>query len=905
MANFDDAETPQSTTSPLPKYTKTLNSDLSSLADQTRQFVKPINWSTRWFGCKATLQDVEPAQSRFDHPQSGRCRCSTVVGTPSIAPARREFDKGLEDSMADEELLPKVRPDLTVKRLSDQEFVVKLRARREYFRVGPEEGFLLEALQQPQTQSSLIDAFFARFGEKLATTDVQDFLGLAIGRKLLVEAGNGQESAAVEEDDGDILSTTKQSVLYYRVKLFNPDDTFTRWECRLRWIWTKGFLYFTLSGMLFALLILLSNRDDLVTSFPAAMGWETVLVAGALILATTALHEIAHGLTCKHFGGEVHDTGLLFMFFMPCMYCNVSDAWIIPEKWKRLWITAAGGYCDLCTWAVSVFIWRLTVLDSLINYLALVALTICGSRGLVNFNPFMRLDGYYLLSDWLAIPNLRRRANDYWMEHLQCFLWGAARPPDIPARRVLLTYGMMTWSFALIFLYFLVQRLLKSSVKQLGTFGFVLSGLLLFMLVKRVFKGVFQNEFKTMITTRMTRTTIWGLGIGGLILGAFVIPARYYSSGSFEVRAGERHHVTSPVTAYVRKVFVTDGEVVQKGTPLLQLESPDLESQIKVKRSELDETEAVLRKLKAGQRPEEILAQEERIRRSEDWCELGRNELARARRRLEQELIGLDQRVSQAEVESRSAEIVYEESAKLHKLGALAGAELRSDKTKLEIFQSQFRQAEALRKARVEEGVGAAEADLRRREQELAETKSRLVLLNSGTRPEEIAAEEARRDRLTKEMTYLEERRSMLLVCAPFDGVIATARIQEQVGSLAAQGAPLCFVEDATQSFIEISVPEEEIVGLSPGQTVYLKARAVPFETFTATVDRIAPSTNPPAAPNEKSQPKLVVYCHLKDASGQFRTGMSGIGKIDQGWRTLGSITMIKAMRYLRTEFWW
>ena len=182
----------------------------------------------------------------------------------------------------------------------------------------------------------------------------------------------------------------------------------------------------------------------------------------------------------------------------------------------------------------------------------------------------------------------------------------------------------------------------------------------------------------------------------------------------------------------------------------------------------------------------------------------------------------------------------------------------------------------------------------------------KLVLVKAGTRPEELAAVEARHDRLTKEMAYLNERQSLLLVRAPVDGVIATPRIQEQVGTLAAQGAPLCSVQDASQSFIEISVPEEEIVGLIPGQPVYLKARAVPFETFKATVDRIAPSTiMTPAGSKAPPTSTLVVYCHLKDADGRLRTGMSGFGRIDRGWYSLGTVVSTKALRYLRTEFWW
>ena len=118
----------------------------------------------------------------------------------------------------------------------------------------------------------------------------------------------------------------------------------------------------------------------MVTRFPLIWRWETLALAWLTLVIVTTLHEFAHGLTCKHFGGEVHELGFLLMFFIPCFYCNVSDAWLFREKSKRLWVTLAGGYCDLLLWAVAIFAWRLTLQDTLVNYLAWVAISVLGVR---------------------------------------------------------------------------------------------------------------------------------------------------------------------------------------------------------------------------------------------------------------------------------------------------------------------------------------------------------------------------------------------------------------------------------------------------------------------------------------------------------------------------------------------
>src|SRR5206468_838326 len=102
----------------------------------------------------------------------------------------------------------------------------------------------------------------------------------------------------------------------------------------------------------------------------------------------------------------------------------VSDTWLFREKSKRLLVTLAGGYFDLCVWAAAVFVWRLTPPDGLPNYLAWVVLSVCGARVFFNFNPLMKLDGYYLLSDWLEIPNLRQRSWGLVAARLRWALWG-------------------------------------------------------------------------------------------------------------------------------------------------------------------------------------------------------------------------------------------------------------------------------------------------------------------------------------------------------------------------------------------------------------------------------------------------------------------------------------------------
>src|SRR5207247_6187986 len=140
---------------------------------------------------------------------------------------------------------------------------------------------------------------------------------------------------------------------------------------------------------------------------------ENLLLAWIAVFVVTAGHEFAHGLTCKRFGGEVHELGFMLIYFQPAFYCNVSDAWLFPEKSKRLWVSFAGTYFELFLWALAVLAWRVTDVDTVINYLALIVMTGSGVKALLNLSPLLKLDGYNLLSDYLDIPNLRRKSFRY------------------------------------------------------------------------------------------------------------------------------------------------------------------------------------------------------------------------------------------------------------------------------------------------------------------------------------------------------------------------------------------------------------------------------------------------------------------------------------------------------------
>lgn len=198
-----------------------------------------------------------------------------------------------------------------------------------------------------------------------------------------------------------------------------------------------------------------SGIAPVLGSLPARLAAAPLLVVAIyfISLVCVALHELAHGVACKHFGGRVRQLGIMWYLAMFIFFCDTTAAWNFPKKSQRIWVSLAG---PLVTWALwGLANWCLgaatgdaaTILAALflINTFALV----------MNFNPLLRMDAYYILMDWLDLPNLQTRAFAWLRWHLyERFLPGAKPRPTAMARevRIFLVYGLLSAFMSLFFI---------------------------------------------------------------------------------------------------------------------------------------------------------------------------------------------------------------------------------------------------------------------------------------------------------------------------------------------------------------------------------------------------------------------------------------------------------------------
>lgn len=830
--------------------------------------------------------------------------------------------EAVETNVEDRAIEWKLRKSVSIHMVGNDHSAVRDLSTRTYFQVGNQEACLLELLQRGSTYEQAKEVFQNRFAEELKQNDFEDFIELLAIKNLLIDPKHygkstpkkeGTESEIFDDEDEEVgKAGSHGNILFYRVPLVNP-NRFLNWFVRsFPFFWQPWFVPATTVIMLFSLGIILSSADQLVDGFRAAVRWETIVVGIVAVVTATAIHELGHGATCKRYGGEVVEAGFLLMYFMPCLYINVSDAWIIREKWKRLSITAAGGYCDLLLWALGAIVWRITEQDTIVNYIALIVLTTCGTRSLMNFNPLLRLDGYYLLSDLMDYPNLYRHSRGYWIGTLNWLFWGASKPVAPRRATFAFCYGMMMWTFGLWFLIVIGSKILNYARLEFGLFGTISVGCFMVYGIRRVFRGLIGLEFLKMFTKRRIRF----LGIIALVVaasaGSFWLPLEYASLGHFEVRPARDVDLCSPMHSFIATVFVQDGQTVESGDQIVELYAPELTSQIAAKEAELSQSRANLAKLEAGPRQEEIAILENRVRQLSDWSELGKKELVSSETALSFQLRSIEEQSKQVKLQIELAETVLVKTQDLFSKGAVAGSQLVVEKSQLAVLKSQLAGTESEYAHRKEEGVRAATAELARREQDLTSIESQLKLLKLGYRIEEIEMEKARYAKLDEEYSYLKQQRDQLMVRSTAAGVVSAPRLREKVGQFVPRGNPICRIEQLGSPTVELFVPEDEAIAVHPGQSVRLKARALPFDTIVGVVERISPATarsqeasglaNAQSAGN---RPSLVVHCRIDSSETRLRSGMTGFGRVACGVRSLGNMIVTGFYRYIRTEFWW
>ena len=286
-----------------------------------------------------------------------------------------------------------------------------------YFHLRDSEYWILQQLNGDVTPDELVRRFGERFApQRLRVRDLQEFLATLHQSGLVIANSPGQAEELLRrgrEDRHRRMWQRFANPLALRFRGFDPDRILTWSESWTRWLFAPWFAVACTALIVAALLLVASRFEILLERLPARDAFfspENLLWLAVALGAVKVLHELGHALACKHYGGECHEMGLMLLFFSPCLYCNVSDAWMLPGKWQRAAVGLAGIGVELVLAAAATFLWW-NSLPGAFNSLCLNVMFVCSvGTLLVNGNPLFRYDGYYVLADLTETPNLASQA---------------------------------------------------------------------------------------------------------------------------------------------------------------------------------------------------------------------------------------------------------------------------------------------------------------------------------------------------------------------------------------------------------------------------------------------------------------------------------------------------------------
>lgn len=482
---------------------------------------------------------------------------------------------------------------------------------RGHFELSEEEHALLTWLSGDATLRELQKKFAKRFAPRqIDVEELWRFLSRLHREGLAVSAGPGQSDELwrrERERRRDEWRWAWTRLLAIRLPSFDPDRLLTALYGAIGWLFRPWALLPVGAVMLVAVAIAVTHASDLAVALPTVdafveprnLVWLAVIAVGV-----KALHELGHALACKHFGGDVREMGVMLLAFAPCLYCDVSDLWRLPSRWKRMVVSAAGMLVELFLAAVAVIVWRLAE-PGVVSSLAVGVMIVCTvGTLLVNANPLLRYDGYYLLADLTNTSNLWQRSREAVRERLsRLFLRHRAPARPLGSWR-LAAYGLASQVYVLLIvgtIFWLALATLKPL--RLESVAWAVGAVSVAALAAGPLRGIARwgRHPAALQEVRGGRVTLAIVLAAVLIGGGLQTPWSYtVDAEGATVLAASQQVVTTTEGRLVRAA--APGDRVVKGQVIAQLFSPQIERELLELRGQLAQEElrvAQLERLRA------------------------------------------------------------------------------------------------------------------------------------------------------------------------------------------------------------------------------------------------------------------------------------------------------------------
>ncbi|MBL8471744.1 MAG: HlyD family efflux transporter periplasmic adaptor subunit [Rhodocyclaceae bacterium] len=383
-----------------------------------------------------------------------------------------------------------------------------------------------------------------------------------------------------------------KNYLFFRIPLLRPDTQVAWLAARLGGLFRSGFWYAAAGLLLMALFLLLRQWDSFTHTFAAWHNWEALAAFAVALSASKVVHELGHAVAARHHGCRVPSMGVAFLVLWPVLYTDTTEAWKLASRRARLAIGAAGMAAEMLLAIAATYAWLLLPDGAARSAAFFLASTTWLITLAINASPFMRFDGYFLLSDLLGVPNLHARAfalGRWWLRE-KLFGLGLACPEALPPRRrrLLIAFAAATWIYRLVLFLTIAVMVYYLFFKALGI---VLMAVEVGWFVLRPLAAEFSVWRALRPAMRWNWASRRSLGLLVLLLAWLLVPWPTDLGAPAVLAPVREQTLYSPFPAQVVSVAPRSGNGVRAGEILAELESPELERRMAGAR----QTEAALR----------------------------------------------------------------------------------------------------------------------------------------------------------------------------------------------------------------------------------------------------------------------------------------------------------------------
>lgn len=452
-------------------------------------------------------------------------------------------------------------------------------------RLTPEAWFLLARLDGRRTIDAVWREIVAELGDSAPGQDeVVELLGRLFAADLIRtdrNPGIDRILAKRRKQHKPIWIKNLANPLSIRIPLWDCDAFLTRLSPVLRPVFGRFGWFAWLLWVLPAMWLALQHQVELTANLSdRLLAPDNLLILLLVFPIVKFIHELAHGAVVKVNGGVAHEMGLMFLVLAPIPYVDASAASAIRSKWQRAFVGMAGMWAELALAAGAVYLWLLLEPGAVRSVMHSVILIAGISTVVFNANPLLRFDGYYILCDLLEMPNLGGRSNAYWLAWIRRFVLG--EKPDrakdyAPRERAWLrVYAPL----ALLYRLSVTFAIILFVAQEYFFVGVVLAVVALVgSVVVPCVRGILFVVSHSSLA-RIRRRAVAGLAVamGGSALLLFMVPMPLWINAEGLLWVPPCAEIRAPESGFVARVWQKNRQVVPAGTPVLELESLELQT---------------------------------------------------------------------------------------------------------------------------------------------------------------------------------------------------------------------------------------------------------------------------------------------------------------------------------------